>query len=133
LKRTTITRSRFIIFIRSWRGNTAGLLLVFLVLLFFSCKDDAAIVGFPKDARLKSYFVDIPLNPSVIKFGAILTRNGPNDKLARIMVGKYNDPNLGNIEVKGISDEVAPRLHNLKMKLDTSTQQPGAMIAINQK
>jgi signal transduction histidine kinase len=35
--------------------------------------------------------------------------------------------------VKGISDEVAPRLHNLKMKLDTSTQQPGAMIAINQK
>jgi len=108
LKRTTITRSRFTTFIRSWRGNTAGLLLVFLVLLFFSCKDDAAIVGFPKDARLKSYFVDIPLNPSVIKFGAILTRNGPNDKLARIMVGKYNDPNLGNIEVKGFANIAPP-------------------------
>lgn len=108
MKRTTITRSRFITFIRSWRGNTAGLLLVFLVLLFFSCKDDAAIIGFPKDARLKSYFIDIPLNPSVLKFGAILTRNGPNDQLARIMVGKYNDPQLGNIEVKGFANIAAP-------------------------
>ncbi len=108
MRRTIITLNRFTTFIRSWRGNTAGLLLCFLILLFLSCKDDAAYIGYPKDPRLSTHFIDIPLNPSVLQYDAILTRNSPTDKVARFLFGHYNDPQFGNMEVHGFAGIAPP-------------------------
>jgi len=43
-----------------------------------------------------------------MSFGAVLTRNAPTDKLARFLVGKYNDQQFGSIEAKGFSGIAPP-------------------------
>jgi len=104
LKRTITTPNRFTTFIQSWPGNIpASLLLLFLIITFFSCKDDSAYIGLKKDPRLKADYVDIPLYPSVVSLNTVLTQNiaGEQDAagntFARTMVGKINDPRFGKI------------------------------------
>lgn len=108
MKRTKTTRNRFITFIRNWRVNTAGVLLSFIVLLFFSCKDDAALIGIPKIPRLNTRHLDIPLKASVIQFDGLQTRNTQSDLLVRFMFGRYNDPEFGKIEAKSYFNYAPP-------------------------
>jgi hypothetical protein len=99
LRRTTITQNHFITFTQNWRGKTtASVLLLSLIALFFSCKDDAAFIGLKKDPRLKVDYVDISLHPSVIAFSSILTQNVSTDQNARVLIGKYTDPRFGSIQ-----------------------------------
>ncbi len=103
MKKTTTTPNRFTTFIQSLQGSRPALLLVFLIILFFSCKDDAAYIGLKKDPRLKADYVDIPLHPSVLNFNTILTQNvgGETDvagnPFARTLVGKISDPRYGTV------------------------------------
>jgi hypothetical protein len=98
LRRTITTPNRFTTFIQNWRGKGfASFLLVFLIALFFSCKDDATFIGIKKDTRLKVGYVDIPLHPKVVSLSSVLTQNLVDDGVARMMVGKYSDPRFGTI------------------------------------
>jgi hypothetical protein len=112
LRRTTITLSHFITFIRSSRGRASGfwsgLWLCLFLLVVFSCKDDAAYIGFQKDPRLSARFVDIPLNPSVLQIDGLQTTNLPNDALQRILIGRYNDPLFGNVVATAYSSLAPP-------------------------
>ncbi len=104
MKKTTITLNRFITFIQSWQGKLPlGLLLFFLIIVFFSCKDDSAFIGLKKDPRLKADYVDIPLYPSVVNYNTILTQNfsddlgSSGDPFGRTMIGKITDPRFGSV------------------------------------
>jgi len=45
--------------------------------------------------------VEIPLENTVILRSPVSTRNTIQENLARILVGKYSDPDFGNLEAKG--------------------------------
>ena len=98
MRKTITTQNRFTTFIQNWLGKLpASLLFLCLIFLFFSCKDDASSIGLKKDPRLKASYVDIPLHPSVVSLPSVLTQNVSTDRFARTLIGKYNDPRLGNI------------------------------------
>lgn len=101
MRRTTTTQNRFTICIPNWPAKPLILALGWVLFLFSSCKDDAALVGFRKDAKLGTRYVEIPLVQSTILRSPISTRNFLDEDLARILVGRYNDPAFGNIEAKG--------------------------------
>ncbi len=108
MRRTITILNRFTTFIQSWRGKTGGLLLCFLIFLFLSCRDDAAYIGLEKVPRLNARFIDVPLNQSVIQIDGLLTRNTTGDALTRILMGKYNDPALGNMTASGYAHITPP-------------------------
>jgi len=80
------------------RAKSAALTLTWVFLLIVSCADDAALVGFRKDPRLGTQYVEIPLDYGVILHEPISTQNIANDDLARLMVGRAVDPDLGTLE-----------------------------------
>ena len=108
MRKTITILNRFTTFIQSWRGKTGGLLLCFFILIFLSCKDDAAYIGLAKEPRLNTHYIDIPLNPSVLQYDGLLTRNTVGDLLTRVLVGKYNDPELGNMSTGGYLNITPP-------------------------
>jgi len=58
------------------------------------------LVGFRKDPRLATRLVEIPLDYGVFLREPITTQNTSEDDLSRLLVGKYSDPALGDIEAK---------------------------------
>ena len=108
MRRTITILNRFTTSIQSWRGKTGGLLLCFLIFLFLSCRDDAAYIGLEKVPRINTHFIDIPLNQSVIQVDGLLTRNSTGDALTRILIGKYNDPALGDMTASGYAHITPP-------------------------
>ena len=97
-RRTITTLSRFITCIRNWPVRSVALALIWGSLLFFSCKDDATLVGFKKDPRLATRYVEIPLTQSIFLREPIRTQNIAENEVSRLLVGRANDPALGNIE-----------------------------------
>jgi len=98
IEKTITTPNRFTTFIQSSQGKLpASLLLIFLIIVIFSCKDDSAFIGLKKDPRLKAEYVDIPLYPSVVNVNSILTENIAGDPFARFLVGKVTDPRFGSL------------------------------------
>ncbi len=65
-------------------------------------------MGFPKNSRLNTRFVELPVNPSVLRFDGVLTRNSAQDPIKRILVGRYNDLQFGNIEARGYANIAPP-------------------------
>lgn len=142
MRRTTITQNRFTTSTQSWLGKTSGFLLFFSLIFAASCKDDATIIGFAKDPRLNARFVDIPLDPSVIQFDGILTRNLSDNLTPRILVGTYSDPAVGLIEARGYSNFVPPatipepsgfaRIDKLELTLEFDLYYYGSRLETNQ-
>lgn len=58
------------------------------------------MVGFRKDPRLATRLVEIPLNYGVFLREPIITQNTSEDDLSRLLVGKFSDPVLGDLEAK---------------------------------
>ncbi len=96
-----MSQSRFITSTRNWPVKVITLGLAWTSLLFFSCEDNAALVGFRKDPRLATRYIEIPLEQSTFQRYPVSTRNSIEEDLARILVGRASDPVLGNIEAKG--------------------------------
>lgn len=80
--------------------KSVALSLSWVFLLFLSCKDDAALVGFRKDPRLGTRYIEIPLDYSVILHEPISTQNIANDDLSRLLIGTTTDADLGTLEAK---------------------------------
>ncbi|MBL7850649.1 MAG: DUF4270 family protein [Cyclobacteriaceae bacterium] len=59
-------------------------------------------MGFRKDPRLGTRYVEIPLDYSVIMHEPIITQNISDDEISRLLVGRVYDPDLGNLEAKAI-------------------------------
>ncbi len=57
-------------------------------------------MGFRKDPRLGTRYIEIPLDFSVILREPILTQNIADDEISRLLVGRVLDPDLGNLEAK---------------------------------
>ncbi len=100
MRRTTTIRSHFTTCIPSWPAKPVALALSWVFLLILSCKDDASLVGFRKDPRLATRFVEIPLDNSVILREPIITQNISTDDVSRLLVGKATDPDFGSLEAK---------------------------------
>lgn len=86
----------------------SSLWLCLLVFIIFSCKDQDNYVGFQKSPRLDARYVDIPLNPSVIQYDGLQTTNIASEALPRVLIGRYNDPLLGKMEVTGYINFAPP-------------------------
>lgn len=65
-------------------------------------------IGFRKDPRLNTHFVDIPLKKSVLQYNGVLTRNSQAETVSRILVGRYYDPQFGNMEARGFVNFAPP-------------------------
>jgi hypothetical protein len=77
-----------------------ALALTWGFLLFSSCSDDASLVGFRKDPRLDTRYVEIPLDFGVFLREPIVTQNIAEDNISRLLVGRISDPDIGDLEAK---------------------------------
>ncbi len=107
MRRTITTQNHFITCIPSWRVKAAGV-FCFFVLFLLSCKDELSYIGFHKEPRISTYYIEIPVNPSVIQMTGLLTENDLNTIGPRILVGRYNDPQFGIMNVHGYSNYAPP-------------------------
>ena len=57
---------------------------------------------------MSTRYVEIPLTRTAYLYSPLATGNTSEQKLARILVGKYNDPNFGNIESRGYFSYAPP-------------------------
>jgi len=57
---------------------------------------------------LHTRYVDIPLDPSVLQFRTVTTQNDVATVTPRFLVGKYNDPKLGNMDVRAYGNYSPP-------------------------
>lgn len=57
-------------------------------------------MGFPKDPKLGTRYVEIPLDYSVIMREPIITQNIADDEISRLLVGRISDPDIGDLEAK---------------------------------
>jgi hypothetical protein len=90
-----------------WARTTIRQLTVLAVaLLFSSCEDESSILGFKNpNPRFKVNYVDIPLESSVFLMDSLRTSNNfsSQTETTRLLVGKYNDPDFGEIRSTAIS------------------------------
>ncbi|MEM7107192.1 MAG: DUF4270 family protein [Bacteroidota bacterium] len=76
-----------------------GLLLP-VALSFFSCEEENTI-GLPPEDNLGIFFAEIPMEPYIEQ---VWVDDLPYDQSGLLLVGAYNDPELGRIEATGFSD-----------------------------
>jgi hypothetical protein len=82
------------------------LAMLAVALFFFSCEDPSSIGIENPSPKFNLHYVDIPLSSSVILMDTLRTGNIAAD-LSRFMVGKYEDPEFGNVEA-GFFTEYLP-------------------------
>lgn len=99
MKRTTITRSRFTIYTRTW--------WVSAIILFFgaglsSCEDDPSTIGFRDDTnRFKVIYKELDVPSSVLLVDSVSTFNNPAfTDTRRLLIGRQWDANFGLIETE---------------------------------
>jgi hypothetical protein len=90
-----------------WARTTLRQLTVLAVaLFFFSCEDESSILGFKNpNKKFKVNYVDIPLESSVFLMDSLRTSNNFSSEtnITRLLVGKYNDPDFGEVTSTAIS------------------------------
>lgn len=77
-----------------------------VALFFFSCEDETSILGFKNPNRkFKVNYVDIPLESSVFLMDSLRTSNNfsAQGDIVRLLVGKYSDPEFGEVSSAAIS------------------------------
>lgn len=65
-------------------------------------------MGFRKDPRLGTRYVEIPLDYGVYLYEPILTQNIADDEISRLLVGRVTDPDLGDLEATAIFNYSPP-------------------------
>ena len=88
------------------RASLRQLTVLAVALFFFSCEDEASILGFKNpNKKFKVNYVDIPLESSVFLMDSLRTSNNfsSQTETARLLVGKYDDPDFGVVSSTAIS------------------------------
>ena len=90
-----------------WARTTLRQLTVLAVaLFFFCCEHESSILGFKiPNKKFKVNYVDIPLESSVFLMDSLRTSNSfsSQTETTRLLVGKYNDPDFGEVSSAAIS------------------------------
>jgi hypothetical protein len=89
------------------------LAMLAVALFFFSCEDPTSIGIENPSPKFDLHFVDIPLESSVILMDTLRTGNVSAD-LSRFVVGKYSDPEFGNVQASFFSEYLPGGLVELK-------------------
>ena len=57
---------------------------------------------------MNTRYVDIPLDPSVLQFRTVTTQNDVSTVSPRLLIGRYNDPKLGDMDVRAYGNYAPP-------------------------
>lgn len=91
-----------------WVNRLKQLSSVAVALFFFSCEDEKNLLGFKNpNTKFESYYVEIPLGDasSVVLRDSVRTLNYvTSNERNRLLVGRYTDPDLGEIRATGYSE-----------------------------
>jgi len=120
------------------------LALSLLPFLLFSCKNEGDTIGFAKEARLQTYFVDLPLKGSTVQQIGVITRNNYTDNsLSRLLIGGARNSEFGGVEAiaitnfgppySSVSPTSAATLDSLVLQLNLDQYHYGASTASTQK
>jgi hypothetical protein len=86
-----------------WARLVRQLTVLAVALFFFSCEDETSILGFKNpNEKFKVNFVDVPLQSSILLLDSLRTSNFQSD-LNRLLVGRYNDEQFGEVAATGIT------------------------------
>ncbi len=86
----------------NWWGRSAGLILIFVVVLF-SCEEDVSTIGIRRpNSKFRVNYAEISISSSVIRFEKLPTFNRGTDAdgVQRLMVGQYQDNTFGKIRTE---------------------------------
>ncbi|MEM6524162.1 MAG: DUF4270 family protein [Bacteroidota bacterium] len=84
---------------------------------FFSCEEENTI-GLPPEDNLGIFFAEIPMGPYVEQ---VWINDLPYDESGLLLVGAYNDPELGQIEATAFSDLSTTAIRTSFPKSDSVT------------
>jgi hypothetical protein len=88
------------------------LAMLAVALFFFSCEDPSSIGIENPSPKFNLHYVDIPLASSVILMDTLRTGNIGAD-LSRFLVGKYADPEFGNVQASFFTEYLPAGLSEL--------------------
>jgi hypothetical protein len=84
-----------------WVNRLRQLLTLAVALFFFSCEEEITFLGFKNpNTKFDTYSVNIPLESTVLLMDSLRTSNNNGfvgNELNRLLVGRYNDPDLGPV------------------------------------
>lgn len=79
-----------------WVRTKAGHLAIIGALLFLSCDEDIALLGYKADERFGVHYWDIPLESSLLLIDSLRTSN-LSQETNRLLIGRYSDDLLGDV------------------------------------
>ncbi len=106
MKKVRDSQNLISIYIQNWRVKPATILgPVFLLALFFqSCEEPIEVSGplVPGGDNTDLRFIELPLEMSQYAFDtAIVSSNNIDGSEGRIYIGKYSDPEIGDVSLSG--------------------------------
>ncbi len=106
MKKVRDSRNLISIYIQNWRVKPATILgPVFLLALFFqSCEEPIEVSGplVPGGDNTDLRFIELPLEMTQYAFDtAIVSSNNIDGSEGRIYIGKYSDPEIGDVSLSG--------------------------------
>lgn len=93
------------------RARNLGLIII-SALTLFSCEEEISTIGLPPENNLGIFFVDIPLGEQTSQ---IWVDKVNSRATGSILVGRYDDPDLGPIEATNFSEVIL----NTNVQFDT--------------
>ena len=88
-----------------WDKSIRQLVALPIALFFFSCEDEASLLGYKNpNPKFEATYVEIPIESSVLLLDSQRTSNylfPQNGETHRLLVGQYNDDKLGTVVANG--------------------------------
>jgi hypothetical protein len=83
--------------------SVGQLLMLAVVLFFFSCKDETSAIGYPNpQSKFNVSYIEIPIESSVLLMDSLRTSNASGET-NRLLVGKYHDDKFGDVTATAFS------------------------------
>ena len=82
-----------------WANRVVQLASVLVALFFFSCEDEASVLGFKnQNQKFEASYIEIPIESSVLLLDSQRTSNFVfQNETNRLLIGQYTDPKFGAV------------------------------------
>ena len=82
-----------------WANRVVQLASVLVALFFFSCEDEASVLGFKnQNQKFEASYIEIPIESSVLLLDSQRTSNFVfQNETNRLLMGQYTDPKFGAV------------------------------------
>ena len=82
-----------------WANRVVQLASLLVALFFFSCEDEASVLGFKnQNQKFEASYIEIPIESSVLLLDSQRTSNFVfQNETNRLLMGQYTDPNFGAV------------------------------------